>query len=94
MEYDLKEIARLHELVSISVTLHADSGKYSANVQWMEYGARRCEFAESHTDTADEAVEGAITAKMKVGIDEADKARRIEALRAQLAILTGEQTNG
>lgn len=95
MTYDLKTLAQEHGLLSISVTFFAESGQYSANVQWMECGERRCEFGDKHTDTADQAVEGAITAKMLVASDpEADKARRIEQLRQQLAHLTGEAESG
>lgn len=92
MTYDLKTLAQEHSLLTISVTFFAESGQYSASVQWMESGQRRCQFARNHTDTADQAIEGAITEKMLAASDpEADKARRIKELRQQLALLTGEE---
>lgn len=88
---DLKELARVHDLQSISVTFFPDSGRYSANVQWMEHGERRCEFADLHMDTPDEAISSAIAAKMKVSYNQEDeKARLIAELRQKLALLTGE----
>jgi len=88
---DLKELARAHNLSSITVTHFADSGKYSVSVQWMERGVRRCEFCDRHTDTPEGAIRSAITVMQATRVDSEDaKARRIAELREQLAALTGE----
>lgn len=89
---DLKALAEEHGLISIGLTFYGDSKKYSAQVQWInEHGERVCELCERHTDTPDEAIASAVSAKFARSLDaEAVKRERIAKLRAELYALEGE----
>ena len=96
MKSDLAALASEHGLLSMSLNYFVDENKYSSDVQFMDGGERVCLFCERHTDSPDDAVQGAIMEKIKRDTEKAEnedayRAERIRLLRATLEMLEAEQ---